>query len=239
MKKVAIASVFILTAIILQAGFNTYSRRNAPICRTFAGTGAIADKGLIEISGILYDRYYSEKDCKEILLHLASKTMDVEDEEARIKVYGQGYELRLSNDKEESFKAQLINDTGDYRIFIEFESKDVSEELLYRRKNLVAALRSLQAEISFNGCVLCGKFPGKLSGEKMSAIADEAMKDMGVADYEATYTQDMLVCYGYSYEIPEYITFKSERSNINIVFTYDEEGYTNIYLASPVMNAEY
>ncbi len=240
MKKTVTVLVFLMAAVSLQAGFNTYSRRNAPVCRTFEQTGAAGDKGLIQLSGILYDRYYSEKDCEEILLHMASKVMDVEDDKAKISSYGQGFELRIANENGESFKAGLINDAGDYRISVEFESPDMTDKLLDRRKSLAAALRRLEADISFNGCVLRGRFPGKLTKEKMGAIADKAMKDMGVDKYRSTFASDMLICYGYSYEIPEYITFKSERSNINVVFTYDEEGgFTNIYLATPVLNAEY
>lgn len=243
-RKKLLIVLGVIFAIGVQVILTTYSKKDDILCQVFASSNTICKNGRFVMDISVNNKYMTKKDEKGLLTHIGG-IAGLSSEEYEYNETDYGGNLKGKNDKVEVLISLKKTDDGDIKILLSIESDN--EEYIGTRSRIVSvgsALREFFEKEKMNVLkeylVLKGEYPGKVSNDFIDKNTKEICDKMEAVVLEQKSGQGIYSVYAYSKKIRESVDVLGEKSNINVVYTYDEENHTtNIYIATPILNEEY
>lgn len=247
MEKKYIKKLLILLGLMfgisIQIIVNTYTKDEKILCSVFAGSNVVSAQGELMLQGRISKQYMTEKDIEEMLKYIAKlagvEKSKVDNNEGMWHLEGEckGIKLTIDTDKFNEAESALI------RIKIFWGNKEEvynSETLINIRREINKFFLSVDIEKLEDNLILKGCYMGKLSNQFINDNTNKMYKELEGDEITKEYSDGVFFSYGYTDKIEEYIITESNKININIVYTYDEEtNQTWIYLGSPIINIDY
>ncbi len=88
--------------------------------------------------------------------------------------------------------------------------------------------------------VIKGKIYGEIDKEQENKIAKGILKSFQAKEIFNGQNDEHMNVYGYTEILQDYVAIGSEKININVAFSYDEqENITYVYIGSPIVNYDY
>lgn len=88
--------------------------------------------------------------------------------------------------------------------------------------------------------VIKGKIYGEIDKEQENKIAKGILKSFHAKEIFNGQNDENMNVYGYTEILQDYVAIGSEKININVAFSYDEqENITYVYIGSPIVNYDY
>lgn len=88
--------------------------------------------------------------------------------------------------------------------------------------------------------VIKGKIYGEIDKEQENKIAKGILKSFQAKEIFNGQNNEHMNVYGYTEILQDYVAIGSEKININVAFSYDEqENITYVYIGSPIVNYDY
>ncbi len=245
MRKKLLVYIFVLIwmVVAVQLVVNASMKRKDQIIEAFSVVDTIPVESDVEAYGYFGDMYLSPETKEQMLTNLA-KELGITD----------GYFLE-SVSGETFTRSQLIKDgafakTSLQIISMETKSEDNAdiiqqyfyatitiynsvEQILYCRDLLEDTFENVGMKADVN-IYLAGEIRGELDENKKEWLVQSFLESMEAKEVCGSRTKDMYTIYGYTPNEQEYVYQHSERVNVNIAITYDEErDKTRVHMAVP------
>lgn len=251
MQKKAMVYIFILVWVVVAIQFvvNASMVKDDQLIEAFSVVSTIPVESDVEAYGYFGDMYLSEDTKEKMLVNLADK-LGVRD----------GYEMH-SLEGDSFSKSQLIKDGAFARTDLQIISMSTQDEngedilqqyfyatvtiynsvdhILYYRDLLEDTFSDIGMKADVN-IYLAGEMDGELDKDKKEWLVAAFLEAMEAEEVCGNRTKDMYTIYGYTKNEREYVYQNSEKVNVNIAVTYDEEtNRTRIHMAVPFISKSY
>ena len=188
-----------------------------------------------------YDKYRTDtgtvavmkKDGKSSELEL--KLITTEYQESQNVIAQRNY-LSVSLDIKDSLESGYY-----YKKLIEKTIKEICreesnvDENINKDEEVTTSIRSRNLYM-----VIKGKIYGEIDKEQENKIAKGILKSFQAKKIFNGQNDEHMNVYGYTEILQDYVAIGSEKININVAFSYDEqENITYVYIGSPIVNYDY
>lgn len=243
-RKKLLIMLGVIFAIGVQVILITYSKKDAIVCQAFARSNSLGQNGKLIMDVSTESGYITEKDAKELLAYIAV-VAGLSKDDCEYKETKDGVNLTGKNEKVEvTISLRKLSD-GEIKVLVVVQS-DFEEyigtkgQIIDVKNNLRDFFIEEEMDVLKEYLVLKGKYLGKVSNEFIEDNTKAICNRMEAVIIDEKMGQGMYMVYAYSDKIRESIDVLGEKSNVNVVYTYDEENNTtDIYIATPVLNEEY
>lgn len=240
-----LAGAIILLAVITQIIINTYGGKEDRICQVFLQTNPEMFKSSVNIKATMEKEFMTADDIKRLMVYM-SGCAGVSKKEEDIDKKDKCYELICRGEGIDAcIRVYEFDEAGKYTVtflgeYTKNGMKGERENAIDARNALVSLLEDKNMKITNNSLVLEGEYPGCLSNDFIKENTKDIYRSFGVEEYSVHAENGMYISYGYSDFINENIVVGKEKTNLNIVYTYDEkQDKTCIYVATPIINSQY
>lgn len=250
-KRILTGLAIVWTVLLIQVGI-TYFAVREPDAREAFGTLEITGVGsYIDAYGYYGDVYLTEETRRQMLVNLAKELGITEGYEVTASEGDSYSKLSLGKmGKGSTTGIDLVSYEGtnqegeathEQYILINLRLEDQGKEIGTYKNRVEQIYRNIGIEPVL-GYGIQGTMLRKTDENTREDIAKGLFGEMNAA-YVTKVSGDAgqyESIYGYSRDIKRYVYQNGEKINVNVVFTYDEEGdRTNIYLAVPFLNESY
>ncbi|MDY6328931.1 MAG: YwmB family TATA-box binding protein [Lachnospiraceae bacterium] len=188
-----------------------------------------------------YDKYRTDtgtvavmkKDGKSSELELELITTEYQESQ---NVIAQRNYLSVSLDIKDSLESGYY-----YKKLIEKTMKEICreesnvDENINKDEEVTTSIRSRNIYM-----VIKGKIYGEIDKEQENKIAKGILKSFQAKKIFNGQNDEHMNVYGYTEILQDYVAIGSEKININVAFSYDEqENITYVYIGSPIVNYDY
>ena len=188
-----------------------------------------------------YDKYRTDtgtvavmkKDGKSSELELELITTEYQESQ---NVIAQRNYLSVSLDIKDSLESGYY-----YKKLIEKTMKEICreesnvDENINKDEEVTTSIRSRNLYM-----VIKGKIYGEIDKEQENKIAKGILKSFQAKKIFNGQNDEHMNVYGYTEILQDYVAIGSEKININVAFSYDEqENITYVYIGSPIVNYDY
>ena len=188
-----------------------------------------------------YDKYRTDtgtvavmkKDGKSSELELELITTEYQESQ---NVIAQRNYLSVSLDIKDSLESGYY-----YKKLIEKTIKEICreesnvDENINKDEEVTTSIRSRNLYM-----VIKGKIYGEIDKEQENKIAKGILKSFQAKEIFNGQNNEHMNVYGYTEILQDYVAIGSEKININVAFSYDEqENITYVYIGSPIVNYDY
>lgn len=237
-------------AFLAQVGVHFLIQDEGRITEAFANTNSNIVESKVEVAADYGSRYLNSEDKEKLIRYIATSIGINADYEVEQKKGSKSTEFKAEKKSNNgkvaieliSIEKETDHDTREIKhyILVNVSIYENSSSIIAYKEIIEDAMEELdvldyQSIVRFNGV-----YNGKLSLEEKTLIANELLQNLDAKVISEIREQDLFIIYGYTGLIKEYILTNSNKVNINVVITYDEQvDKTNIYLASPILNEDY
>ncbi len=245
MRKKILVYIFVLVWLVVavQLAVNAGMKKEDQIIEAFSVVDTIPVESDVEAYGYFGDMYLSPETREQMLVNLAKELGITED-------------YTLESTSGEAFsKSRLVKDGAFARTnlqIISLETQDENgadmiqqyfyttitiynsvEHILYYRDLLEDTYENVGMKADVN-IYLAGEIDGELTKEKKEWLVNSFLEAMEAEEVCGSRIMDMYTIYGYTPNEREYVYQNSEKVNVNIAITYDEEtDKTRVHMAVP------
>lgn len=249
-KKAAIYILILIWMVVaVQLVVNASISKEDQIIEAFGVVDTIPVESDVEAFGYFGDMYLSPDTKEQMLMNLAAKLGVTDD-------------YLLESYEGDSFsRSQLIKDGVFARTDLQIISMDTQDEngdsviqeyfyatitvynsvdhILYYRDLLEDTFESIGMKADVN-IYLAGEIEGQLEDSKKDWLVSAFLEAMEAEEICGSRSEEMYTIYGYTKNEQEYVYQNSEKVNVNIAITYDEENdKTRIHMAVPFITKSY
>ena len=104
-------------------------------------------------------------------------------------------------------------------------------------------IKDIMTDMETDACVtvnLKGEIKGKLTTDAKDTITDQMLSKIDAKIKAQNKDEDLYTVYAYDDAIKKYITVGSDKVNVNVSISYDEQNdITNVYFSTPINNQDY
>lgn len=244
-RKFILATLLFLIVFMTGIIMNEYYFRTGEITDAFAASESACLESRLQMTADYGSAFLIEHDKTALIAFLANELGIVMDTEVE----------RSENEECEVYKYVKNAARATTTIMTVTRKEEVDRTYLYAevvlknddrydilevRDCLNEAFTKLKVERVETTLQLQGGYDGRLDISEWKKISNSLMKRLRAEICYENRDAEMYTLYGYSHELPEYVSVVGEKINVQVAIKYDEvSDKTVVYLASPLIRGDW